>query len=95
MDGTLAAAKQGGRAVVSASFVTPYPPGFPILDPGQVVTEDILAYLKALDVKEIRGYVAAHGLRVFRQDALERQEAERAASSTPRPAKSRKETASR
>jgi arginine decarboxylase len=95
MDGSLAAAMQGGRAVVSASFVTPYPPGLPILVPGQVVTEDILAYLKALDVKEIHGYDAAHGLRVFRQDALERLEAERAASSTPRPSKSRKETASR
>jgi len=60
-----------GRQVVSASFVTPYPPGFPILVPGQIVTEDILAYMRALDVKEIHGYDAAHGLRVFTEEALE------------------------
>jgi len=72
MDGAIADAMAMGREVVSASFVTPYPPGFPILVPGQVVTENILSYLKALDVKEIHGYEPIHGLRVFREDALER-----------------------
>ena len=28
-----------GETVVSAGFVTPYPPGFPVLVPGQVITE--------------------------------------------------------
>jgi arginine decarboxylase len=51
--------------------VTPYPPGFPILVPGQVVTEDILAYMKAIDVKEIHGYDAEYGLRVFRPEVLD------------------------
>jgi len=74
MDGSVEAALTSGRTVVSASFVTPYPPGFPVLVPGQVVTEHILAYLKALDVKEIHGYDAAHGLRVFTELTLQRQQ---------------------
>lgn len=59
-----------GADVVSASFVTPYPPGFPVLVPGQVVSADILAYLRALDVKEIHGYQPDHGFRVFTSAAL-------------------------
>ena len=70
MDGSVVRAIQGGRTVVSAAFVTPYPPGFPVLVPGQVVTEEVLEYLKALDVKEIHGYDSAHGLRVFTEEAL-------------------------
>ncbi|MEQ9399478.1 MAG: hypothetical protein RJQ04_09915 [Longimicrobiales bacterium] len=77
MDGSVEKALAGGRDVVSAAFVTPYPPGFPILVPGQVLTEDILAYLKAVDVKEIHGYDPEHGLRVFRDDVLERMTADR------------------
>jgi arginine decarboxylase len=72
LDGSVAAALASGREVVSASFVTPYPPGFPVLVPGQVVTEGILEFLKAVDVKEIHGYEPTHGLRVFRQEVLER-----------------------
>lgn len=64
-------AMASGREVVSASFVTPYPPGFPILVPGQVISPEILAYLKAVDVKEIHGFSAGHGLRVFTNEALE------------------------
>ncbi len=71
MDGTIARAMGDGREVVSASFVTPYPPGFPVLVPGQVISEGILSYLKALDVKEIHGYNPQFGLRVFRQSALD------------------------
>ena len=63
-------AVRGGREVVSASFVTPYPPGFPVLVPGQVMTSEILEYLLALDVKEIHGYEPEHGLRVFSAAAL-------------------------
>jgi arginine decarboxylase len=72
MDGAVQLAMQSGREVVSAAFVTPYPPGFPILVPGQVISEDILAYLKAIDVKEIHGYESEDGLRVFREEVLER-----------------------
>ena len=35
-----------GREIVSAIFVIPYPPGFPILVPGQVVSSDILDFLR-------------------------------------------------
>lgn len=59
-----------GRALVSANFVTPYPPGFPILVPGQIVNEELLAFMRALDVKEIHGYRPELGLRVFTEAAL-------------------------
>jgi arginine decarboxylase len=55
--------------LVSASFLTPYPPGFPVLVPGQVVTRSIVSFLLALDVKEIHG-LDPLGLRVFTEAAL-------------------------
>jgi arginine decarboxylase len=60
-----------GREVVSAGFIIPYPPGFPILVPGQVVSREILAFMRALDVSEIHGYRPDLGLRVFTESALE------------------------
>ncbi|HYB11468.1 MAG TPA: aminotransferase class I/II-fold pyridoxal phosphate-dependent enzyme [Alphaproteobacteria bacterium] len=69
----LAGARQrlaAGRQIVSANFVTPYPPGFPILVPGQVVSDDILTFIAKTDVKEIHGYRPEFGLRVFTVDAL-------------------------
>lgn len=60
------------RELVSTSFVIPYPPGFPILVPGQVVSEEIIRFMIALDVKEIHGYRADLGLKVFTQEALNR-----------------------
>lgn len=64
---------ESGRELVASSFVIPYPPGFPVLVPGQVVSNDILQFMLALDVKEIHGYRAELGLRVFRQSVLDRQ----------------------
>ncbi len=60
-----------GEEVVAATFVTPYPPGFPILVPGQVISREILDYLSALDTKEIHGYRPDWGLRVLRPERLE------------------------
>ncbi|MFD4263809.1 aminotransferase class I/II-fold pyridoxal phosphate-dependent enzyme [Streptomyces sp. NPDC058534] len=62
-----------GRPVVSATFVTPYPPGFPVLVPGQVVSKDVLAYMAALDTREIHGYAPETGYRVFTEAALRAQ----------------------
>ena len=62
---------ESGREYVSASFVTPYPPGFPLLVPGQVVSAEIIAFLLAIDVKEIHGYHASYGFRVFTEAALD------------------------
>ncbi|MCP5406765.1 MAG: aminotransferase class I/II-fold pyridoxal phosphate-dependent enzyme [Chromatiaceae bacterium] len=59
-----------GRVMVSTTFVIPYPPGFPILVPGQVISDEILTFMLALDVKEIHGYRPALGLSVFTEDAL-------------------------
>jgi arginine decarboxylase len=72
LDGSLKKALDSGEEVVSASFIIPYPPGFPILVPGQVVSKEILAFMRALDVNEIHGYRADLGLRVFTKAALDR-----------------------
>ena len=60
------------KELVSTSFIIPYPPGFPILVPGQMVSEAILQFMIALDVKEIHGYRADLGLKIFTQEALNR-----------------------
>jgi arginine decarboxylase len=70
LDGTIEQAIAGGDEVVSTSFFIPYPPGFPSLVPGQVISQEILTFLKALDVKEIHGYRPDLGLRVFRRLAV-------------------------
>ena len=80
LDGSIKAAIMSGREVVSASFIIPYPPGFPILVPGQVVSHEIPAFMRALDVSEIHGYRPDLGLRVFTRDALDRQSSKRIAS---------------
>jgi arginine decarboxylase len=69
-DGSIEEAMAAGRDVVSAIFVIPYPPGFPILVPGQVISEEILTFMRKLDVKEIHGYRPELGLRVFTEEAL-------------------------
>jgi arginine decarboxylase len=61
-----------GKPLVSTTFVVPYPPGFPVLVPGQVVSKAILYFLAELDVKEIHGYNPELGLSVFTEDALAR-----------------------
>ena len=69
-DGDIDKAMAADREVVSSMFIIPYPPGFPILVPGQVVSAEILAFMRALDVKEIHGYRPELGLRVFTEAAL-------------------------
>ena len=61
-----------GKTLVSTTFVVPYPPGFPVLVPGQVVSKEILYFLAELDVKEIHGYNPDLGLSVFTEHALKR-----------------------
>jgi arginine decarboxylase len=61
-----------GRTLVSTTFVVPYPPGFPVLVPGQVVSKQILYFMAQLDVKEIHGYNPDLGLSVFTEAAMAR-----------------------
>jgi arginine decarboxylase len=61
--------KLDGRAV-SAMFVIPYPPGSPVLVPGQLVSPEVVRFLRKVDVKEIHGYRPELGLRVFRPEVL-------------------------
>lgn len=60
-----------GVQVVSATFVTPYPPGFPVLVPGQVFSQEILTFLRELDTPEIHGYKPELGFRVYTEKAIE------------------------
>jgi arginine decarboxylase len=61
---------KNGPELVSASFVIPYPPGFPIMVPGQVITQEAIDFMRKLDVKEIHGYNAVQGLKLVRPEAL-------------------------
>ncbi len=61
-----------GPEMVAADFVIPYPPGFPIMVPGQVITADTIEFMRKLDVREIHGYHAAAGLRLLRHASLPR-----------------------
>jgi arginine decarboxylase len=61
---------KNGPELVSANFVIPYPPGFPIMVPGQVITVETITFMRKLDVKEIHGYHAAHGLKLIKPSVL-------------------------
>ena len=61
---------KNGPELVSAKFVIPYPPGFPIMVPGQVVTPETIAFMRKLDVKEIHGFNASKGLELLNPQAL-------------------------
>lgn len=56
-----------GDKMVSANFVIPYPPGFPILVPGQVITKEIINFMRKLDVKEVHGFNAEKGIKLITQ----------------------------
>ena len=60
-----------GIDVVSATFVTPYPPGFPVLVPGQVSSREILTFIRDLDTPEIHSYQPDFGYRVYTEKAIE------------------------
>lgn len=62
---------QEGPPLVSANFVIPYPPGFPIMVPGQVITEETIEFMRKLDVKEIHGFSASLGLKLLKPSFIE------------------------
>ncbi len=61
---------KSGPQMVSANFVIPYPPGFPIMVPGQVIEADTIGFMRKLDVKEIHGYNATRGLKLIKLSAI-------------------------
>jgi arginine decarboxylase len=66
-----------GPELVSANFVIPYPPGFPIMVPGQVLTKETVDFMRKLDVKEIHGYQAERGLKLLKPSTLKPKRASR------------------
>ncbi|MGH3226242.1 MAG: hypothetical protein ACRDPY_47470 [Streptosporangiaceae bacterium] len=60
-----------GEQVVSATFVTPYPPGFPMLVPGQLFSQQILSFMRSLGTPEVHGYRPDLGYRVYVGKVLE------------------------
>lgn len=59
-----------GHVLVGSSFIIPYPPGFPIAVPGQILSEAIIEFMIKIDVKEIHGFDVKLGLRCFKQSLL-------------------------
>ena len=64
----------------------PYPPGFPIMVPGQVITQETIDFMRKLDVKEIHGYDASEGLKLVRPEALSRRTRDKPAAPKKMPA---------
>jgi arginine decarboxylase len=60
-----------GPERVSANFVIPYSPGFPIMVPGQVINAATIEFMRKLVVKEIHGYTAGLGLKLLNSTALQ------------------------
>jgi len=77
---------KSGPPLVSAHFVIPYPPGFPIMVPGQVIKADTIEFMRKLDVKEIHGYDANLGLKLISPAVL----GDKAAKAKPAAAKAAK-----
>ncbi len=63
---------ESGETWISALFVTHYPPGFPILVPGQVINYKILFHLSKIINEEIHGYNCERGLKIFNSKILGR-----------------------
>lgn len=61
---------EAGPALVSANFVIPYPPGFPIMVPGQVIDAHTVGFMRKLDVKEIHGYNASRGIKLIKPSVI-------------------------
>ena len=70
LDSIVTSQNNSNHKIVSATTVTPYPPGFPILLPGQVITSKIVSTLIKLGAAEIHGYTKQNGLLVFKEDAF-------------------------
>ena len=81
---------KNGPPMVSAHFVIPYPPGFPIMVPGQVVEADTIEFMRKLDVKEIHGYDATRGLNLIRPEALGEKAGTKSTKSAPATARNGK-----
>jgi arginine decarboxylase len=61
---------ESGIVYVSATMVTPYPPGYPVLIPGQVISAEIIRYIILVRNWEIHGYDQCLGLLVFVDQGL-------------------------
>ena len=60
-----------GRVLVSATFIVPVPPGFPLLVPGQIVDEQTVDFVQALPPDQIVGMDSNLGLQCFKSKYLE------------------------
>jgi len=63
----LAELLEEGVELVGATFIVPVPPGYPLIGPGQIITMDVIRFLKALNPAEILGLDPELGVRVFSQ----------------------------
>ncbi len=62
---------EAGQHVVSATFVTPYPPGFPVLVPGQVFSGRSWRSCATWTPRRFTGTASQAGYRVYTSKAIE------------------------
>lgn len=70
LDAALLQAVARGRVWVAARAVTPYPPGYPVLLPGQVLSVPVLQLLLQAQRAEVHGLDLQQGLCVFSDAAV-------------------------
>ena len=58
-----------GKTLVGTRLVTPYPPGYPVIVPGQIISREVLKFLE-VHQGEIHGFKREVGLRVFKEEYL-------------------------
>ena len=57
-----------GRILVSANFVVPMPPGFPLLVPGQIVDRQTADFVQALPPSQVLGVDSHLGIQCFKSE---------------------------
>ena len=62
---------ENGEKVVSTTYVTPYPPGYPVLVPGQVFSPEILSFMRSLDTPRSTATGPTSATGVYVDKALE------------------------
>ena len=53
--------------LVSYDFIVPYPPGYPILTPGEIINKDIIDYINSIKNKQTILGIEEDGLNVVKE----------------------------
>lgn len=61
---------KSGEKIVAATLLTPEPPGYPVLIPGQIITESSIQFLLNFDKDLLIGNELDKGIKIFKSEIL-------------------------